>query len=578
MGQISIEYVVSFTSQDEKFKANNLTCNTGYKKWLTSPSDRSGQAVVMVQLKRPLIISYIDLGTIWCATVEIKVGRSELPLDQEFLTLVPTSSIMTPQDCRTESSSGQTRMFGPADFASDVVKQKWDRVKIICRQPFKRNVQMGLSFICVKIPGNGEASPEKKQSTPKTVKSIQKHFFGKLSSSDSKTCELKSRLMKIASSGEEGSEQEHCLNRNAKLVLAATGSVNQFSVPPKITSPEGKSKLYSRHVAQQLSPQFEEEALSFLDNDYEFKKEELDKITIADIRHKFEKKIKRKLTAEEKKVFINLSSEYICEIFMEKDREKETENETYLAVGGKNSFTSGVDGNPFQERDKNCTNKPTESVSTSSSQKAYGPSYKSTNSVDCKTGTFVNTLKSPYKVRQSSFVSTSVCKQFVTPLPKSSTDNEWLSCATPPSNGKRKRESDEAGSDRKLNRGAKRQQLEAEERNWLGIEGVKSGWVSTAATPGVTPNKVTKTEGGKARKKEKNKRASQTPVRTVESQGADVTKSEKGTPATELDVYEEYTLDSPTAFVECPICTEMFSKESIEVHAAVCVEMNSVIY
>ncbi|XP_062619033.1 uncharacterized protein LOC134280602 [Saccostrea cucullata] len=400
--------------------------------------------------------------------------------------------------------------------------------------------------------------------------------------SDSKTCELKSRLMKIAGSGEEGSEQEHCLNRNAKLVLAATGSVNQFSVPPKIISPEGKSKLYSRHVAQQLSPQFEEEALSFLDNDYEFKKEELDKITIADIRHKFEKKIKRKLTAEEKKVFIKLSSEYICEMFMEKDREKETENGTCIAVEGKsNNSTAGGDGIPFQERNKNCTNKQTEIVSECSDPKPSGLSHKDTNGADCKT--LVKSLKSPYKARQSSFVGKSVCKKAVTPMPKSSTEDEWLSCATPPSSGKRKRDSGEAGSERKLNRGAKRQQLEDEERDWLGIEGVKSGWVSTAATPGTTPNGGSKTEGGKAKKTGKKKLKSQTPVKTAESEVAnvknsEVNKSEKGPPASEVEVFEEYTLDSPTAFVECPICTEMFSKESIEVHAAVCLEMNSVIY
>lgn len=75
------------------------------------------------------------------------------------------------------------------------------------------------------------------------------------SSSDGKTKELKSRLMKIAGSGEDGVGQEHCLNRTAKLVLAASGSVNKLSVPPKLESPEGKSKLYSMHTAQQTSPQ-----------------------------------------------------------------------------------------------------------------------------------------------------------------------------------------------------------------------------------------------------------------------------------------------------------------------------------
>lgn len=72
------------------------------------------------------------------------------------------------------------------------------------------------------------------------------------SSSDGKTKELKSRLMKIAGSGEDGVGQEHCLNRTAKLVLAASGSVNKLSVPPKLESPEGKSKLYSMQTSPQV--------------------------------------------------------------------------------------------------------------------------------------------------------------------------------------------------------------------------------------------------------------------------------------------------------------------------------------
>lgn len=59
---------------------------------------------------------FSDTGTIWCATVEIKVGRSEWPLNQEFVTLAPTSSVMTPQDCRLESSFNKTRMFGPSKY------------------------------------------------------------------------------------------------------------------------------------------------------------------------------------------------------------------------------------------------------------------------------------------------------------------------------------------------------------------------------------------------------------------------------------------------------------------------------
>lgn len=101
-----------------------------------------------------------------------------------------------------------------------------------------------------------------------------------------------------------------------------------------------------------------------------------------------------------------------------------------------------------------------------------GPSHKH--------GRHVDSLTSPNRVKSSSFVGKSVCSRPVNPHPPSSTEDQWLNCSTPPSSGKRKR--DISGSDSKLNRGAKRQQLEDEERSWLGMEGVgRSGWVSTAA-------------------------------------------------------------------------------------------------
>lgn len=48
--------------QDDKFKVNNLISSGGFKKWLTSAADKSGQAEVTLQLKKAVYLSYIDLG------------------------------------------------------------------------------------------------------------------------------------------------------------------------------------------------------------------------------------------------------------------------------------------------------------------------------------------------------------------------------------------------------------------------------------------------------------------------------------------------------------------------------------
>ena len=68
-------------------------------------------------------------------------------------------------------------------FCPDVSKEQWDRVKIICRQPHNKHVQFGLSFIRVKTTGTTPGDKKGTSHTQNTasVKSIQKHFFGKKS-------------------------------------------------------------------------------------------------------------------------------------------------------------------------------------------------------------------------------------------------------------------------------------------------------------------------------------------------------------------------------------------------------------
>lgn len=194
----------------------------------------------------------------------------------------------------------------------------------------------------------------------------------------------------------------------------------------------------------------------------------------SDIRHKFEKKLKRKLTVEEKKVFIRLSQEYICEIFM---NNKNGNDENDSAVTGNSRIEckqteSMSNESPVQKDKSKIVDKVSENPSSSLHMKKAGPSHKH--------GRHVDSLTSPNRLKSSSFVGKAVCSRPVNPNPPSSTDDQWLNCSTPPSSGKRKR--DISGSDSKLNRGAKRQQLEDEERSWLGMEGVgRSGWVSTAA-------------------------------------------------------------------------------------------------
>ncbi len=50
--------------------------------------------------------------------------------------MLVASSFMTPLESRNGSNRNSVRMFGTDKLTKTVSGQKWDRVKIVCTQPF----------------------------------------------------------------------------------------------------------------------------------------------------------------------------------------------------------------------------------------------------------------------------------------------------------------------------------------------------------------------------------------------------------------------------------------------------------
>lgn len=78
---------------------------------------------------------------------------------------------MSVQDAKNDCNKNVVRFFKLDEFTESVANQSWDRLKIICSQPFNKHTQYGLSF--VKLNGkfdsseNIAVSPEKKTSLGK---------------------------------------------------------------------------------------------------------------------------------------------------------------------------------------------------------------------------------------------------------------------------------------------------------------------------------------------------------------------------------------------------------------------------
>ncbi|XP_013083183.2 uncharacterized protein LOC106068386 [Biomphalaria glabrata] len=325
MAPVNIKYIVSFSSQDDNHKANNLMDSDGTKCWLSHPKDRSGKLEVILQLDRASQLAYVDIGTQWCASLEIRVGCSDWPQSMEYKPLVPSINLMSPMDCLLNRATSCTKMFTKADFSKEIICQKWDRLQLICRQPFRKDMQFGVSFVRIKsidLPEEEPCTNDKGSDVQPEVKkthdidSIFKKLCGNKESSGSDMDSpnpkemLKQRLMKISGSSENGSDHEHALSRTAKLVLKATESSPKH--PLALAQPN--KGLFSAHLAKKNEVPFETDVSSFLST-LRISHQDLDTVTIADLRHKFEKRKRRKLTTEEKKIFSAMFQNFICDLF-----------------------------------------------------------------------------------------------------------------------------------------------------------------------------------------------------------------------------------------------------------------------
>ncbi|KRX67894.1 DNA repair protein XRCC1 [Trichinella sp. T9] len=105
------------------------------------------KAVAIIQLKQLERIDGIDIRNQNSAFIEIHVARS----DDDFRILLPKTEFMTPAESKVRRYKHKNRMkfFTKKDFIPSAAEQCWDRVKIICYQPF-RSIAYGISFIRVK--------------------------------------------------------------------------------------------------------------------------------------------------------------------------------------------------------------------------------------------------------------------------------------------------------------------------------------------------------------------------------------------------------------------------------------------
>ncbi|XP_044749198.1 DNA repair protein XRCC1 [Coccinella septempunctata] len=144
MPPLKIDRILSFSSEDKVHVANNLLGNNTSLKWkCASPGEK--QATLCFQLEEASVITGIDIGNEHSAYIEVLVSRSEM--NGDYKSFLVMSSFMSAIESRQSTNINRVRMFKKSDFSKPECDEKWDRIKLVCTQPFNRHVQYGLSFI-----------------------------------------------------------------------------------------------------------------------------------------------------------------------------------------------------------------------------------------------------------------------------------------------------------------------------------------------------------------------------------------------------------------------------------------------
>ncbi|XP_059237247.1 DNA repair protein XRCC1 isoform X1 [Mustela nigripes] len=181
MPEIRLRHVVSCSSQDlvrswlgGGWKTSGNPCGTHcaenllkadtYRKWRAAKAGEKTISVVL-QLEKEEQIHSVDIGNDGSAFVEVLVGSSAGGAgEQDYEVLLVTSSFMSPSESRSGSNPNRVRIFGPDKLVRAAAEKRWDRVKIVCSQPYSKDSPYGLSFIRFHSPPDkeeAEASPQK---------------------------------------------------------------------------------------------------------------------------------------------------------------------------------------------------------------------------------------------------------------------------------------------------------------------------------------------------------------------------------------------------------------------------------
>ncbi|XP_072704280.1 LOW QUALITY PROTEIN: DNA repair protein XRCC1 [Ciconia boyciana] len=148
MPEIPLSRVVSVTSADPRYPAENLLQPDGGGRWRAAAAGEK-QISVVLELPGERRIHSLHIGNDGAAFVEALVGAAA---GGDFQVLLPTAAFMSPSESRAGAGQRRVRLFGPEALVKGVAGRGWDRLRLVCSQPYCQTRPFGLSFVRVFSP------------------------------------------------------------------------------------------------------------------------------------------------------------------------------------------------------------------------------------------------------------------------------------------------------------------------------------------------------------------------------------------------------------------------------------------
>lgn len=143
---IKLKEVVSVSSEHSLYPASNLLVHPPQASWRCA-KPKELMATVVLKLAEPSCITGIDIGNYHCCIIIVEACTAEEP--DKWVPVV-NHQFMSHDDAVNNRFRDQVQLFTKKELNKEILKIKFDKIKVICMQSANLREIFGLTFIVLR--------------------------------------------------------------------------------------------------------------------------------------------------------------------------------------------------------------------------------------------------------------------------------------------------------------------------------------------------------------------------------------------------------------------------------------------